>query len=97
MPRRPDHPDHPPETLPDQVADAAMKAAEDFAEANGVAINQLYLTLTLKGLPEGVENATAAGSGFEDTRDLLSFQLAHIKAVAKAADMDVRFVFPEMN
>ena len=71
------------------AADEAMRVFEEHVTKAGGTVDVLFITAGVHDVPPG---GITAGSGFDDSGELLAFLLAQAKGVAEANGLDLRLV-----
>jgi hypothetical protein len=71
------------------AADEAMRVFEEHVTAAGGTVDVIFITAGVHDVPPG---GITAGSGFNDSGELLAFLLTQAKGVAEANGLDLRLV-----
>lgn len=78
-----------PRTRVDRAAEAAMTAIEG---AVGEHLRHALIIIDCERLPDGEMNATVAGHGYEDTRELIAELLDHASKIGEEIGYDVHVI-----
>ena len=74
----------------ERAADAALEAMR--AELAPAEIERAFILLHAKGLPQGERDAVTAGTGIEDSTDLLAFVVSHLIQAGREVGLTVMVV-----
>lgn len=86
-----------PKTLVDRAADEAMKAAERHLNEHGAEPRHMLVIIDAKGQPADEPNATAAGHGYDNDRDVLAELLTHAHELGKEMGVEVNVISPTVR
>lgn len=85
-----------PQTLPDEIANAALEGALACAREKGVEVEHVFVTLNIKDAPDELD-ASSSGYGFEDGLDLLGELLSAAKSLSRQLGVKLELIYPQMN
>jgi hypothetical protein len=83
--------EHPRQTV-ERAAAAAIEGAENFLLNRGAQLDKLVVLVWASGVPDGEQDASVAGCGFEDGADLLSDMLGHVQSLAKQLGVEMQVI-----
>lgn len=84
-----------PITAVDAAADKAMRTIESSLAACGAGVRHMLVLIDAVDVPDGEGNATLAGFGYGDPRDLLAELLTHAEEVGGKLGITVNVIVPQ--